>query len=490
MKLPRQAILISLAALLALAALLNFSSQMQSGRTELRLAQTSVRAGEWQSASRHYAAAAIEAPWRADLWALAGRYALESGDPQKAVEYLNRSIQVAGSGASNLPEDAWVNLGEAYRQQGDLPSALSAWQEALLHTGTPLELQELILQAQENLGDYPQAVETLHQMIASQQENAGLRFRLGLLLASQEPEAALDVLDEAGRLDPALASPVSTLRRAILSGRIGDDRAYSLVSTGRALAVLEEWPLAAEAFHQAALARPDYAEAWAYLGEALQHLPDASPPGTQPALTGQEALQALNKALELDPDSVAANSMLALYHSRNGQVNQALESIRKAVELEPQSPELNAQLGSILAQSGDFANAYFAYKKATELSPLEPKFYRLLAEFSAAYNYQTVEIGLPAARQAVILAPQDAASLDSLAQVLIKLGDLSSAERFLNQALQINPDYAPAYLHLAAIYLLRDEMENSRSALDQVLSLSPESAAGFQAQRLIEDYFP
>jgi tetratricopeptide (TPR) repeat protein len=476
--------------LLVLSAFLGLSPRPHSVRLEMQRAQTAAEAEAWQPASHHTAAAAEQLPWRADLWALAGRYAFQGEDYQAAIEYLIRAADSSASGTIPLPADAWLLLGDAYRQMGELPAAQAAWQEALKVSSAPRPLWERLLEAQLSLGNYPSAIELLQQMSASQPEDASLHFKLGLLLASQEPEAALEPLNQAASQDPAYQTPVTLLRRSIMSGRIGEDPAYSLLSSGRALAQLEQWPFAAEAFRQATLARPDYAEAWAYLGEALQHLPASQAAIDQTNPSDPNAYQALHKALELEPNSVAANSLMALYWSRQRQTDNALQSMRRAVELEPDSPELNAQLGSMLAQSGDYPAAYFAYQRAVDLSPLEPKFHRLLAEFTIMYNYQIVERGLPAARQAVILAPEDAASLDTMAQVFIALGDLSSAERFLNQAVQADRDYPPAYLHLGALYLLRSEWEKGRMALERAFALEPAGATADQARRLMETYFP
>ena len=52
--------------------------------------------------------------------------------------------------------------------------------------------------------------------------------------------------------------------------------------------------------------RPDYGEAWAFLGEARQHLPSTSEQQAQ-------SLIELEKAYQLDPESIAANSFLGLY---------------------------------------------------------------------------------------------------------------------------------------------------------------------------------
>ena len=75
-----------------------------------------------------------------------------------------------------------------------------------------------------------------------------------------------------------------------------------------------------------------------------------------------------------------------------------------------------------------------------------------------------------------------------MGQVLTLLGDTNSAERFLQRALQVDPDYPPAHLHLGIIYALNGETERAIQKFNMVISLAPDSPAAEQAQRLLQTY--
>ena len=198
----------------------------------------------------------------------------------------------------------------------------------------------------------------------------------------------------------------------------------------------------------------------------------------------------LQKAVELDPQSIPAYLFLAMYWRRHDRYDQALASLQTAVQYDPENPYLQVEMGETLATLGDLSAALNAYRKAVELSPNDPAFINLLVGFSLKYEYHVEEIALPAARQGVILAPDDPQVLDSMGQVFIKLDDQLNAERFINRALEKDPNYAPAYLHLGQIYLLQGKLMDARAQLNQVTKLAPESPAADQAQRLIRAYFP
>jgi tetratricopeptide (TPR) repeat protein len=111
-----------------------------------------------------------------------------------------------------------------------------------------------------------------------------------------------------------------------------------------------------------------------------------------------------------------------------------------------------------------------------------------LASYCLVYNNQLETEGLAAARQAVVLAPEDPTALDLLGQILVELGDNYSADRFFWRAIQSNPGYAPVYLHRGVMYLNIGDREKAYEALHRVLDLAADQLEGQQAQRLLGKY--
>jgi tetratricopeptide (TPR) repeat protein len=263
-----------------------------------------------------------------------------------------------------------------------------------------------------------------------------------------------------------------------------------LLLTGRALAMLDRWSLAAESFHQSTRARPDYAEAWAYWGEALQHsdgAADAAADAVAPApLVRSDGLAELQKAVALDPKSLAAQTFLSLYWIRQGRYDRALETTRLALQLAPDNPVLVAELAAVLAASGDLDQASQTYQRAAALSPYDPLFLRLQVGFSLQYDYHVAQLALPLARKLVVQDPQDPTNLDLMAQVFIRQGDLVNAERFLRRLLDADPDFAPAHLHLGLLFLLQGDQAAALLEFNRTIALAPGSPEARQAQLLME----
>lgn len=482
-------LLVRLLWVLVLVSLLGLAARSRQVTLHMQEAEQALSSGLPLVASQHVADAARRLPWRADLWELAGRYALQGGDYKTAIRYLEQANQNSSTNHFSTQDDLSIqgltDLGDAYHGAGNLPSAILAWQQAVAIRGSSSGLAERLAEAYLALGDYPAAMAELETLIFLQPDDAQAHYRLGLLIASEDPELALEHLKIAIGLDPALETQVSRIRRAVLSARFAEDQAYTLLAAGRALASLGEWELAEEAFREATLVRPEFAEAWAYLGESRQHL------SVQGELSEEgDGLAEIRKALELDPGSLAAHTFLALYWTRRAQYDLALESIRSAISLDPKSPVLYSELGRILAQSGNLYGAFSAYQQAIVLAPDDLTYTRLLVEFTLKYNFRIEQVTLPLARRLVILDPQDAANLDTMAKVLIELGDLAGAERFLSRALMADPDYAPAHLHMGLVHSLREDQAAALIEFRLAASLAPQSPTGEHALRMMETYLP
>jgi tetratricopeptide (TPR) repeat protein len=441
---------------------------------KLQQAARALKGNSPLSAATNIAESAEYFPWRGDLWELAGRLAAQGNDPASAIQFLTKAQQVA-----QLSAESKVALGDSYRARGDLAAAVQVWQQAPRNS----EILSRLLQAHLDLKDYPSAVHDLNSLLAENPGDASLNFQLGLILTAIEPQGASAYLAQAGALDPKLADQAASLQRMIQNALFFNEPAYTDVMIGRALGSIDQWVYAAEAFRRATSARPDYAEAWAFLGEALQHSPQVK---SDPSAGFAE----LEEGWKLDPNSLSVNTFLALYWKRQGRDDVALTYLRRAASLEPKNQMIQAEIGDTLTELGDLPSAQAYYQQAAQSDPSNPVYWKLLAGFCLIHQTQISQIALPASRQAVLLSPNDPEALDLMGQTLVMLQDYSNGERFLTRALQLDPNYAPAHLHLGMVYLLQGDVTDAHQELSLAQNLLPNSSTGDQAQRLLDQYFP
>lgn len=472
-RLPRFSIVIRVLAPLVLISLIGITPRWRSMEQAFKRAQEAIEKNDNWQASLAISQAARQNPWRRDLWEQAGILALKSGQHQTAQSHLEHVLTLGALSAEGL-----VALGDAAQLGGDHQAAIQHWEQALSSGGDQIELHSRLVETYRQLGDLEKAIQYQTALVELNPTIAETNYTLGLMLAASEPEAALSYLTLAEELNPDLSTNTTSIYRSIRSARILDDQAYLLVSSGQALASIEEWDLAANAFSNALLANPEYADAWAYLGEAFEQI-------------GKDGSEPLERATTLDPNSIAANTLTGLYWQRRERFELALIYLHAAANLDPTNPALQAEVGNTLGLLGNISAAETHYQRAVEFAPRDPIYWRTLANFYIKFETKLREEGLAAARQAVILNPSDPASLDVLAQIYLLMDSPFIARRFLERALDADPQYAPAHIHLGLIYILEGNSQQAYHQFNVALSLAEQgSPTAEQAGRLLETYFP
>jgi len=427
--------------------------------------------GNPAAAAGNYARLAKQMPWWPELWEKAGHYALQGDDPENAIIYFQQASE-----AGAITTDAEIALGDAYHRTNNLDAAMLTWMRADQH---PEALRRLADGYIAN-DDYEEAITTLKSLLSISPTPA-LYTELGFLLAAHDPGASPPYLLQAAELDIENAPNINSTRFAIQRALPKNLPAYTLLISGRHLASQGSWDLAAHAFARAAMLRPDFVEAWAYLGEAHQHLPSSDT---------DAGLGALKEALRIDPSSLAGNTLMALYWQRQGDFERAGTYIQTALISDQRNPALNMQLGELMALGGDLSTAQSYYQAAIEFAPRDSAYHQAMAEFSIRYHLGIRTVALPAARQAVLLSPHDADALDTLGQVLFILGDLINAERFFQRSLEQDHTYGPAFLHLGILYYEGGLLRLAYDNLEHAALLAPGTQTAVHARRILADFKP
>jgi tetratricopeptide (TPR) repeat protein len=445
---------------------LGLGAWLTAGHLQLQHADTAWTTHDYPSASQSYALAAQLFFWRDDLKERAGIAAVASGDYSTAITHLER--------VDALSEQGWAVLGFSYIHTGNMRLAVHAYERGLNEYDSYV-LYEALAQAHDHEKDWAAERVALEQVVRLKADDAHAHYRLGLLLSFLETRSALGELDLASSLDPEFDPAVQTLRAALTAS--SPDPSHRLVLIGRALGLLQEWDLAQAAFEKAVHKDMENAEAWAWLGEAIQQ-------------TGGDGRVELDKALSLDHTSPNVRALRGLYWNRQGKYPQVLAEYLLAAEYDPGNPAWRAAIGDAYLKLGDLVSALGAYQRATELAPDESTYWRLLAVFCAENGVQVEDLGLPAAERAVKLAPQDPQALDALGFAYFSSGRFTNAEKTLMQAIRLAPEYLPAHLHLAMNHLAQGNYPAAFNELTYVRDADKNGPNGLLAQRLLAQYFP
>jgi tetratricopeptide (TPR) repeat protein len=439
-----------------------------AGYLDLKRADRFDAVGDEAIAADAYASAAERIPWMPWLWEKAGMKAMLGGDEENAIVFFNRAVE-----HNSISAGGRLSMGSAYQKHGDLPLAIKAWEQAL-----PLaQADSYLASAERSRGNFVKATDYWRANIALEPENSAAHYSLGLLLAATAPEQALPELIKAVNLNSDLDLPVQSLRTALNTAFLSDDRAYQFLVSGRALGALGEWDLAAEAFRNATIDRSNYAEAWAWLGEAKQQ-------------RGQDGSFEIEQALTFHSESAMVQGLYGMFLQRKGEPDAALAAFHKAADLEPDNPGWQMALGSGSEQTGDLVAAYGYYFHAVELAPAEASTWRALVTFCVTNAVDVEGTGLPAARKLVGMAADDWQSFDLAGQAEFLLENYPAAVVYFNKAVQMSPTQPAPALHLGLVYLQTGERGSAYSYLNLAKTFDPDGLLGWQAGRLLEQYFP
>lgn len=408
--------------------------------------------------------------WRSDAWEHLGQAEFEQNHYDQAVKAFEKARMKAELTSANLQR-----LSEAYMQTHHQAQAQSLWRE--ISTGAPLEFDPLltIASTQRDIGDLEGSIATLLKAHALRPNDLQVNYLLGIQLALLQPQDALQYLSVAESFSGAKGALSKDLRDVITEP--DQNPIYRTLRIGQLFSSAGEWSLATAAFERVTRADDSIAFAWALLGEAQQHV-------------NQSGLNALQKSLQLDPQSDVANALMALYYRRQNKPELALPYLQKAVQLNANEPSWLIELGKTLAESGDMGSALQTLKKATQVAPEVPLTWQSLAEFCFSRNVEITPTGLNAARKALSLNPGDPALQDLMGMGLMINGDLDSADRFLLKALEIDPENAVYHLHHGQYYIQKKDCSQAAIELRRAIDLSQEERVRSNASRLLTDFCP
>lgn len=230
-------------------------------------------------------------------------------------------------------------------------------------------------------GDEARSVEAFQRAIEIDPNNVRARVSLGIAYAmSGEYQSALEEYQRAKAIDPTIENPHQ---------RLGRD--YYLDGA------FEE---AASEFAQATAEEPDEAAAYFYLMDCYNRLgrcDDALDVYDQirqrfdddPETTSgfyeyfhmhKEAIGALEKLVEQDPEDAEVRFRLSMAYAEAGRVEDAIKAMECGIDMDPDNAVAQAQFGRLLFEHGEFHRAVTACRRAIRLNPYDQNAHVTLAD--------------------------------------------------------------------------------------------------------------
>ncbi len=272
--------------------------------------------------------------------------------------------------------------------------------------------------------------------------------------------------------DAAAVAEVEAEVQAAVTGRTHNPEAWRLYLMGRGYLCgnQQEMDKSVDLFQQAVDCAPDYAMAYAGLAEA--YTTQAHLRAVNRASYADKARAAVNRALELDPALAEAHMVLGLirfYFEWDWAGAEA--ALQRAVELNPGSQAANQEYGVFLMANGRFEESTIRTREAIELDPLSVgAIHNLAIIHMAEGDYSRAAAGF---RHAIDINPNWTWGYIKLARTLAL--DQQCAEALAQAEIgehRIAGGVAPqCWSWLGVTYALCGDVTRARAKLDQLHAL-------------------
>ncbi len=239
---------------------------------------------------------------------------------------------------------------------------------------------------------------------------------------------------------------------------------------GASNAALNRYDAEIDSYKQAIKIRPDYAEAYYNIGNALKKKGDLS-----------AAMDSYRQALKIKPDYAEAYYNMGNALKKKGDLSAAIDSYRQALKIKPDYAPIHYNIANSLKEKGDLDAAIDAYRQALKIKP----------DYAEAYNNMGValkdkgdtEAAMESYRQALEIKSDYSEAYNNMGNALKDQGDLSAAIDSYRQALKIKPDYAEAYYNMGLVLKDKGTLDAAIDCFKQALKITPDYEVA-QAHRL------
>ena len=329
---------------------------------------------------------------------------------------------------------AHFNFGAALEAKGDLPSAITHYQECLRIDPSNPDAHYNLGHVFANQGKLIEAEQEYQAALEIKPDHAPAHNNLGnIFLAQGKPDDALAEYSKAVRIEPDSAIAHNNMGKILVDqGRFGESESH---------------------FSKALKLKPDYPEARSGLALCL-------------AAQGryEESLSQWMEVVKQRTNNAEVHFNLANVLTELRRSDEARLEYASALRLQPDLFNKNLELGKSLAGSGQLEAARAKFIAATRLAPNDAEAHERLALVLARQG--KIEEAISEFKEVVRLRPDAIAHYHiGLAQVMA--GRFTEAIAAYREALRLNPEFPDALNDLAWI-LATHPQENFRNGSEAV----------------------
>ncbi|HEV2380438.1 MAG TPA: tetratricopeptide repeat protein [Terriglobia bacterium] len=354
-------------------------------------------------------------------------------------------------------EEAAHNATKLLIREGRPRAAIAQLQSTLESIGKSIEnrsdttfsLQMLLVEAYASIEQDKPAAELLEKLLTEKPDSAEVRLKLAISYA------------HLGSLDAA----VGQYREAL---RLNSENGTALMGLAKTLLQLKRGSEATPYLQEYIRLRPNDADGYDVLGCDFR---DAG--------RFKEAAAEFAQAARISPEDYDIQYKLGMALWRAGELDTALSQLEAAERLKPDEVQVHVGLARVLRSLGREERA----TKESELS--ERLSLRKTRDREAGLHITNGSLLLNSGdfrgaaaefRQALELDPESAPARSDLGLVLARQNDPQSAEQELKKAIALDPKLVLAYNALGTVYMEEGHVSEGKEAFQQAIRIDPQYA--------------
>jgi tetratricopeptide (TPR) repeat protein len=224
----------------------------------------------------------------------------------------------------------------------------------------------------------------------------------------------------------------------------------------------------------------DLAQARQYAQRAVDAAPESPPALTALARAlnwlgeNEEAINYAFDALDINPEYALALAVLGEIYTDEGNWDTAADYIQQALDREPDNVTALRNRAYLFERRGDYESAIAALQQAIAAAPQR---FDLYIELGRQYRVGMEDYVKANEAYAKAVSVYEAPiTLDAQGDGLYNTGDHLQAVRVLRKAIELDPNYGPALVHLGMALYARRNYEDASLNLDNGLNLIGDKA--------------
>lgn len=188
----------------------------------------------------------------------------------------------------------------------------------------------------------------------------------------------------------------------------------------------------------------------------------------------ERAIQYAFDAQEIEPENATTLAILGEIYTDEGNPAVAQDYLNQALALDPKNVMALRNQAYLYEIGGDYEEAIAAYNAAIAVAPYR---FDLYIEKGRQYRVGLLDFDQAnAAYRQAVEAYESPVTLDALGDGLYNAGDYLGAVENLRDAIELDPNYGPALVHLGMAYYARRNYEDAVINLEKGLAILGDAA--------------